>query len=176
MIADAELRRLTAGRWLVPLMAHLADANGSRFAAMLAQLGLSRSALAASLEQLQKEGWVCRLAGYGHPLRPEYVLTQAGVPIAAFAQRMMAVRRQLGLEPGQLSRWSLPVAARLGNAQERFTALRLSLAPVTPRALSLTLKQMMGADLVNRSLEHSFPPTPIYRLTGRGHQLADALH
>ena len=44
MIGEGELRRLTAGRWLVPLMAHLADERGSRFAVMLARLGLSRSA------------------------------------------------------------------------------------------------------------------------------------
>jgi DNA-binding HxlR family transcriptional regulator len=74
-----------------------------------------------------------------------------------------------------LSRWSLPVAARLSGAEERFTALRNSLSPVTPRALSLTLKQMMGADLVRRSLEDRFPPIPIYALTGRGNDLAAAL-
>ena len=49
MIGDDELKRLTAGRWLLPLMAQLAAEDGSRFAAMLARLGLSRSALAASL-------------------------------------------------------------------------------------------------------------------------------
>ena len=75
MIGDADLRRLTAGRWLVPLMAHVGDEEGSRFAVMLARLGLSRSALAASLAQLQEAGWLARNPGHGHPLRPEYMLT-----------------------------------------------------------------------------------------------------
>ena len=52
-----------------------AAAGGSRFAVMLARLGLSRSALAASLAQLQEAGWLRRNPGHGHPLRPEYVLT-----------------------------------------------------------------------------------------------------
>ena len=50
-----------------------------------------------------------------------------------------------------------------------------SLAPVTPRALSLTLKQMLAADLVDRALEDEFPPTAIYGLTGRGARLAAAM-
>ena len=175
MIADADLRTLTAGRWLLPLLAHVDSANGSRFAAMLAQLGLSRSALAASLEALRQAGWLERNPGHGHPLRPEYVLTEAGAPIAAFARKVMGERARLGLEPGQLSRWSLPVVERLGRESARFSALRASLPPVTPRALSLTLKRMLAVDLVSRALEDEFPPVATYGLTGRGELLARAM-
>lgn len=175
MIDDADLLRLTAGRWLAPLMAHVGAADGSRFAVMLARLGLSRSALAASLRQLEAAGWLVRNPGHGHPLRPEYVLTPAGVPIAAFCRRLMAQRERLGLEPGQLPRWSLPVVARLGREAARFSALRLSLRPVTPRALSLTLKRMLVVDLVDRAIEDEYPPIAIYGLTGRGRRLAQAM-
>ena len=78
MIAETEFRKLVAGRWLVPLMAHVGAEEGARFAAMRARLGLSRSALAASLAQLQEAGWLRRNPGHGHPLRPEYILTAAG--------------------------------------------------------------------------------------------------
>jgi DNA-binding HxlR family transcriptional regulator len=175
MIGDEELRRLIAGRWLIPLMAILDEGGGARFAAMLARLGLSRSTLAAGLAQLEAAGWLARNPGHGHPLRPEYVLTAAGVPIAAFCARVVAGRERLGLEPGQMSRWSLPVLARLREAPARFTILRDALTPVTPRALSLTLKRMLAVDLVNRALEDDFPPVPIYGLTGRGEELAAAL-
>jgi len=175
MIGEEELRRLTAGRWLVPLMAHVGAEDGSRFAVMLARLGVSRSALAASLAQLQAAGWLRRNPGHGHPLRPEYVLTGAGAPVAVFCVRVMATRERLGLEPGQLSRWSLPLVARLGRESGRFSALRASLVPVTPRALSLTLKQMLAMDLVSRAIEHGFPPSAVYALTGRGERLAEAM-
>ncbi len=175
MINDRQFRLLVSGRWLIPLMAHLGMERGSRFAVMLARIGLSRSALAASLEQLREAGWVARNPGHGHPLRPEYVLTEAGAPIAAFAERVMDSRERLGLKPGHLSRWSLPIAARLRGGDERFTGLRNALSPVTPRALSLSLKQMMSAGLVDRSLENAFPPIPIYGLTRRGRSLAEAL-
>lgn len=165
-----------AGRWLVPLMAHVAGAGGgSRFAAMLAALGASRSALTASLAALQAAGWLARNPGHGHPLRPEYVLTPAGEPIAAFCAQVMTQRVKLGLEPGQLSRWSLPLVARLDREKARFSTLRDSLRPVTPRALSLTLKQLLGVGLVDRALEDEFPPIAIYGLTARGRDLAAAL-
>ena len=175
MIGDDDLRRLTAGRWLVPLMAHLADEHGSRFAVMLARLGLSRSVLAASLAALQAAGWLIRNPGHGHPLRPEYVLTPAGEAVAAFCQGVMAQRERLGLAPGQLPRWSLPLIARLDGDKARFSALRHALRPVTPRALSLTLKQMLQVDLVDRALEAEFPPIAIYGLTRRGRDLAAAM-
>ena len=175
MIAEADLRRLVAGRWLVPLMALVGAEEGARFAVMLARLGLSRSALAASLAQLQEAGWLRRNPGHGHPLRPEYILTPAGEPIAAFAMKVMEERRRLGLEPDQMPRWSLPLIARLDDDRARFTALQSALRPVTPRALSLTLKQMLSVDLVDRALEDEFPPIAIYGLTARGARLAAAM-
>ena len=161
--------------WLAPLMAHLSSEKGSRFAVMLARLGLSRSVLTASLAQLQEAGWVQRNPGHGHPLRPEYLLTEAGAPIAAFAERVMAQRRQLGLEPEQLPRWSLPLVAGLAGRDARFSALRETLRPVTPRALSLTLKQMIATELVDRTLEDRFPPIALYGHTPRGARLAEAM-
>jgi len=175
MIANSDLRRLVAGRWLAPLLALVGAEEGARFAVMLARLGLSRSALAASLKHLQEAGWLRRNPGHGHPLRPEYILTSAGAPVAAFCIRVMAERAQLGLELGQMPRWSLPLIATLGRDRARFSALRASLIPVTPRALSLTLKQMLSVDLIDRALEDEFPPIAIYGLTGRGARLAAAM-
>jgi DNA-binding HxlR family transcriptional regulator len=172
VIDEADLRRLTAGRWLVPLMAHLGDTDGSRFAVMLAGLGLSRGMLSAGLAQLQEAGWIRRNPGHGHPLRPEYVLTESGAPIAAFCSRVMAQRARLGLGSSELPRWSLPVIGRLDRERARFSGLLAQLAPVTPRALSLTLKRMLAVELVERRLEDGFPPSTLYGLTGRGRRLA----
>jgi DNA-binding HxlR family transcriptional regulator len=175
VISAADLKALTAGRWLLPITAHVGAADGSRFAAMLASLGLSRSMLAASLAQLIEAGWLARNPGHGHPLRPEYVLTAAGRPIADFAGRVMKARDMLGLAPDDLSRWALPAAARMAQGPVRFSELRAALAPVTPRALSLALKQMEAAELIDRALAGTYPPTATYALTRRGKRLAAAL-
>ena len=175
MIGRADFLALTAGRWLAPLLAHLHQEGGSRFAAMLAALGSSRSALAASLDQVQAAMWVTRNSGHGHPLRPEYLLTEHGAPVAAFARKMMTQRELLGLEPGQLTRWSMPVISRLDPGPARFSALHKSLRPITPRALSLTLKRMLAIDLIERRLKAGFPPVAIYQLTARGRRLAEVM-
>ena len=167
--------RLTGGRWLLPLMALVGARQGARFAEMLAGLGLSRSMLNSSLSQLIEAGWLQRNPGHGHPLRPEYVLTDAGRPLATLAARVTAVRDDLGLPPDLLSRWALPAVRRLSEGPARFSTLRMALAPVTPRALSLALKQMQAAGLIDRALEESYPPIAIYSLTDRGERLSEAL-
>ena len=175
MIAQADIIRLGTGRWLMPLLAAMSADGGARFAVLARQLPVSRSVLSRSLDQLQKEAWLVRNPGHGHPLRPEYLLTERGRAIAAWCARVMEERRRLGLEADQLGRWSLPLVHGLGPDWKRFSSLEAELRPITPRALSLTLKQGLGVGLVRRRLEQSFPPLPLYGLTGRGRSLAGAL-
>lgn len=175
MIAPDTLRLLSLGRWFVPVLATMSREGGARYAALVGQLGISRSALSNTLAALQQNGWLARNAGHGHPLRSEYVLTQDGRLIAAWCARVMEQRRKLGLEPSEFPRWSLPLVAEMDADWTRFSALRAGLKPITPRALSLTLKQMLSVDLVRRRLEDGFPPQPLYGLTPRGLDLASAM-
>ncbi len=168
--------RLGAGRWLMPLLAAMDELGGAvRFAVLARRLPVSRSMLSSGLDNLAEEGWVSRNPGHGHPLRPEYLLTEAGRPIAAWCARVMAEREGLGLEAGDLGRWSLPLLHRLDPGRKRFSRLQAELRPITPRALSLTLKQGLAVDLVERRLEETFPPLPLYSLTARGRRLAGVL-
>lgn len=175
MIADDDIAFVASGRWLVPLLAEMSAEGSMRFAVLLRRLGLSRSALSRSIEAVEARGWLRRNPGHGHPLRPEYLLTEAGRPIAAWCESVMAARRRLGLEPDDLGRWSLPLVRRLDRRWKRFSALEAELRPITPRALSLALKGMMEVRLLERRLEDAFPPTALYGLTGRGQSLAWAL-
>lgn len=172
---DASLRMLTANRWAMPVMALLSRENGSRFAVIAARFGLSSHSLTRCLQHLRDCGWVAPNPGHGHPLRPEYVLTEAGLAAGGACERIMASREKLGLEAADLPRWGLPVVAGLGPDWTRFGMLQSRLAPVTPRALSLTLQGMIGQDLVKRRLEDRFPPVPLYGLSGRGQDLAGAM-
>lgn len=172
---DAMLRTLTANRWAMPVMALLARENGARFAVVASRFALSSHSLTRCLQHLRDAGWVAPNPGHGHPLRPEYVLTDAGRAVGAACERIMESRRRLGLEAADLSRWALPVVAGMGPEWTRFGALQSRLAPVTPRALSMTLQTMIGQDLVRRRLEDRFPPLPLYGLTGRGQDLAGAM-
>jgi DNA-binding HxlR family transcriptional regulator len=175
MIPRDDIRRLSSGRWAIPLLAFMSREGGARFGVLVRQLGVSRSMLSRQIDALEKEGWLCRNPGHGHPLRPEYLLTEAGRPIAAWCERVMEQRGRLQLEPDALGRWSLPLLIDLDRSWKRFSTLQAELRPITPRALSMTLKQMLEVRLVERRLEDRFPPLPLYGLTGRGQSLARAL-
>ncbi|HEX8380030.1 MAG TPA: winged helix-turn-helix transcriptional regulator [Allosphingosinicella sp.] len=175
MHSAEDLRWLVGSRWFVPLLALASGEEGVRFAALAARLGISRSMLTGVLDQLLRRGWMTRNPGHGHPLRPEYVLTQAGRPVGAWCERVMEERSRLGLDPGALGRWALPLVARLDRRWERFSWLEAQLSPISPRSLSLGLKQLLDVGLAERRLEESFPPTPLYGLTGRGQRLARAM-
>jgi DNA-binding HxlR family transcriptional regulator len=174
-MTDKDVKRLGEGRWVVPIMALLSREQGARFAAIASRFGLSHHSLSRTLDQLRGWGWVRPNQGHGHPLRPEYVLGETGVPVGRVCDRIMSERERMGLEPAHLPRWSLPLIAGLGGDWLRFGDLRTRLDPVTPRALSLTLQQMVGRDLVARRLEERFAVVPLYGLTDLGQGLAEAL-
>lgn len=127
------------------------------------------------VEQMVAHGWIAPNPGHGHPLRPDYLLHAEGAAIAAWCADVMSARRRLGLEPGDVGRWSLPVLRSLAPGWRRFSELEQALTPVSPRALSSALKGLIGQRLVTRRLQESFPPTASYGVTGRGSLLAQAL-
>ena len=167
--------RLGDGRWTVPVLALIAARDGARAAELARSLGVTRSSLARTLDHLSGCGWIARNPGHGHPLRPEYILTPEGRPVARRARALAERYAELDLAPGALPRWSLPVVVELAPAARRFNELLQPLAPATPRALSLTIKGMMASDLVSRDIVDDFPPIPLYALTSRGEELAQAL-
>jgi DNA-binding HxlR family transcriptional regulator len=175
MVSEVDLRRLVGSRWFVPLLALASREEGVRSAALAARLPISRSMLSGVLGQLLGSGWMMRNPGHGHPLRPEYILTDAGRPVGAWCERVMEERRHLGLEQDRLGRWAMPVVGRLDRRWERFSWLEAKLSPISPRSLSLALKQLLEVRLVDRRLEDAFPPRPLYGLTDRGQRLARAM-
>jgi len=169
-----ELIRLCAGRWQIPLLALASAGDGLRFAEAVRRLGLARGVARASFDALIEGGWLARNPGHGHPLRPEYVLTPEGRAAGPWCEAVMRARDALGLAPDALTRWSLPLLVVLGDGEARFGTLAERLAPVSPRALSLTLKAALAEALVTRALQDSFPPVAVYALTGRGGRLVEA--
>lgn len=171
---DPLLVQLGSHRWLIPLLADLAAHKGARFVELIHRLGLSRDSCARTLEAAQAIGWVRRNPGHGHPLRPEYILTEAGAAAAARAATIAEAHRALGLPPGGATRWGLPLVAGIGAGHDRFNALSRLLAPATPRALSQGLSALGRHGLVTREVLDLRPPASRYDLTASGRILAEA--
>ena len=70
------LAELLNHRWSLAVLAELERTRGSRFVVLLNRIGLARVPR-VTLSNLVDAGLVERNPGYGHPLRPEYLLTPA---------------------------------------------------------------------------------------------------
>lgn len=166
------LLMLCGQRWLLPVMAGFQTRGGARFAELLGAIGLPRDSLARALEAAREQGWIMANPGHGHPLRPEWIVTEAGREVAELAAAIAQRMQTLDLTSPELTRWSLPVLRALLTGTDRFNQLVRQLAPASPRALSQTLQTLVANDLVGREVEDSFPPSSRYRLTKRGQILA----
>ena len=124
-------------RWSPLVLAELERQHGSRFVALARGLGVGRDSLRRTLDSLVQLGLVARNPGHGHPLRPEYVLTDEGRSVARRCSRLVALLD--GHADVALRKWSLPVLVAL-DAPSRFSELRLRLPGVTARALAIALK------------------------------------
>ena len=130
---------LSHHRWSLPVLAELGRTRGSRFATLTGRLGVSGESLRRTLAYLQAEGLVERNEGYGHPLRPEYLLTAEGRAVAPNAQHLLEALA--GHEHVGLKKWSLPVLAELTELEE--------------------------AGLVRRTVTDDRPPRTSYEATDR---------
>lgn len=148
-------------RWCLPILAAMHERDGgARFVVLANRLDANQAAVRASLDRLVGLGLVAPNPGYGHPLRPEYVLTPAGERAAAWACRLReAVARTGGGAADCLrGRWPLPALTEVGQlGSVRFGQLAQVLPSVTDRALSLTLKGLQAAELVRRRVESRGP-------------------
>lgn len=170
-------------RWAVPILAELHRSRGSKFASLLTALGVSRESLSRTLTALVESGWVMRNPGYGHPLRPEYVLSRKGRRLAPLCAELEVTLRHSAdsltdlrrLEEAVLRKWSLPVLYVLAAGPLRFSALRAALPEITARALTLTLKEMEAVALVAREVTTHYPPATLYASGERRREICDAV-
>jgi DNA-binding HxlR family transcriptional regulator len=169
------LVQLGRQRWAVALIAVLAERKGARFVELLNTLQTNRESLSRTLEGCAAFGWVMRNPGYGHPLRPEYILTESGWSIAILCQSIEETRQQIGLAPASMSRWSLPVVYRIDKGANRFNRISEGITGTNPRALTQSLKSLIEQQLVTRTVIDDFPPITEYWLSDSGCQFARAL-
>jgi len=167
------LIRLFHRRWSVSLLAELSRRRGAKLVTLQAALGASPGAVRQALDDLIEMGLVMHNPGYGHPLRPEYVLTHEGLETGAACERIIEASRRLEVVPLILRKWPMPILDSLRSGPRRFGEMGKRLGSVTDRALAMGLKELGGAGLVERRVGREFPPQASYEATGRGWVLAE---
>ena len=134
-------------RWALPILAELQHSNGCKFVTLVMRLDLSKDALSRTLTALLEQGLVMRNPGYGHPLRPEYILTAAGQQIGVQVLELMQTLERLEVTDVALKKWSLPILLVLQD-HTRFTDVLEKLPGLTTRALALSLRNLTQAKLL----------------------------
>lgn len=167
--------RLFHRRWAVPVLAELYADKGAKAVTLTNRLGVSRESLRCALDELVANGWVVRNPGYGHPLRPEYLLTKRGAKLAPICLSLMKTLKRIGVQRTALFKWSMPIALALGSDIDRFGELKRNLPGITARSLILGLKEMQSSGLVQRQILDQYPPTSSYSLTAKGRRLLPIL-
>jgi DNA-binding HxlR family transcriptional regulator len=169
------IAKLFHHRWAAPVLAELHRSKGSRFVTLSNRLGLGGDSLRRTLTALMEAGLVAKNPGYGHPLRPEYVLTERGRSVAPACARLLAALERLDADEIGLKKWSMPTVLALADGERRYSELRKLLPTVTPRALTLALKDLASAGLVERRVRPDYPPATVYRLRPPARPLARIL-
>lgn len=165
---------MTSKAWAVPILSALQGGVAGRQAPLLAATGANRTAFAQSMEHLISIGFLERNPGYGHPLRPEFRLTQVGVKAAAIAHRIQNIAANED-QPLLRRSWTLPVLTAI-HAPRPFNLIRRRLHPITDRALSQSLKSMEARNWVCRDIDVTArPPRSIYRAVNTGKRISQTI-
>ena len=157
------LALLSQRRGTIPLLAELHRGRGAKFITLVNRLGLSRPTVRHTVDEAIEAGWVMRNPGYGHPLRPEYILTEAARSLGTACDRLHAKLEHAGIFDIALRKWSLPLLYALRSGPCRFGDLRAALPAVTDRALTMAVKDLIEAGLIAREVGDDYPPAPVYR-------------
>jgi DNA-binding HxlR family transcriptional regulator len=167
----SSLIALAHRRWNIPILAELHRQGGAKFVSLAHALDAGRASLSASLNDLIGLGFVVRNTGHGHPMRPEYLLTEAGKALGEQCVDLIhGFRTAPDVDLG-LRKWTLPIVAAIGADVRRFSDVRAALPQATPRAIALALKAMSEHNWVRRSLVDDYPPTAGYALKPKGRRI-----
>lgn len=170
------LVNITSRAWSLTILALMHNGVAGRQAALLAQTGASRTAFAQSLIHLVEHQLLERNPGHGHPMRPEYRLTQTGVHAAQMAHEIQSAMPQDAQNTLLRRSWTVPVLAVSGTPKY-FSDIKQELRPITDRALSQSLKSLQTAGWMRREISPEIMPLRAeYAATGPGLDISQAIH
>lgn len=148
----ADLPALFHHQWALPLLVSLWRKK---------PLALSSQTRDATLAALLRQGFVSRTRQ----------LSTRGLKAAERGELLLTAVDKLGAQ----RKWALPVVHAIGARARRFSDLKEALPGATARALSMALKDLAEAGLIERRVVDGFPPRTEYTLQARARGLPPLL-
>ena len=176
MTTPERLIALFHHRWSVPALAELHHSHGAKLITLARRTGASPSSMRQTIDHLVDLGWVRRNPGYGHPLRPEYLLTKRGERVGPVCgQLLAAIESALDMNIA-LKKWTLPALHAIGRGPARFGEIASRLTGITDRALALSLRDLQHESLVLRDVHDGRPPFAAYNPSPNARRLSPILN
>ena len=147
-----DLARLFHRQWALPMLVALHRRK---------PVSVARQTYNDTLAALAEQGFVTR----------DGELTARGQRVAERGEPLLAAVEK----SGGLRKWALPILHALGSRPRRFGEIKAALPGATPRALSMSLKDLVGAGLVERRIVDGFPPRTEYVLQQKARAVAPLL-
>ncbi|MFN3729040.1 MAG: winged helix-turn-helix transcriptional regulator [Fimbriimonadaceae bacterium] len=164
---------LTTRRWALACLSVLSAEDGARFVRLCRVLEQNPLSIRAALDHLMTLDLVMRNPGYGHPLRPEYILTQRGLNVGDAARHVWDIARSISTPNVVWRKWTGPLLVAVDGPSE-FGVLRSRLTPITDRALTAALRETQSAGWLKRTPIRSFPPSVLYARNPSAETLSQA--
>jgi DNA-binding HxlR family transcriptional regulator len=133
------LSDLTDKKWAIRSLAMMSELRGVRFVHLVRSLGASQGGVKACLDFLLDQGLIVRNPGYGHPLRPEYILTEKGRPVAEMCESVDEALVEAGARAASQQKWVLPVLHTIDRGSDRFSLIRAGTPGTADRTAALAL-------------------------------------
>ena len=153
--------------WGIPALAEIARDGGAKLVTVSRRLQIASETTRRTIQGLVDLDLVMPNPGYGHPMRPEYLLTPDGESIGRPAVGLWKTLQEASdaVRGACRRKWTLPCLVALEGAADRFSELEAALSGVSPRALAQALESAAGAGLVSRRVDAGPPVRTLYALT-----------
>ena len=113
-------------RWAIPIIAEIFRIGGVKFIYLHKKLGITKGVLSSTLQALQERKYIRKNPGYGHPLRPEYIIHGDARSIANNCQELIDGLRKVDLSHLLKAKWNLPFLMVISHKSFRFSEIKIS--------------------------------------------------
>ena len=154
-------------RWAIPIMAEIYRNIGVKFIYLHKKLLINKGVLSKTLQVLRDASYIQKNPGYGHPLRPEYIINKHAKIIAGKCRKIYETLVDAKLQHLLTSKWNLPVIMVMQDKSLRFSELKKEIYAITSRSLTKILKFLENEKILERTITSEYPPTSHYHLRPR---------